>query len=306
MIYPLAALSGRNMQDLIDAAENCGDSMLGEYFSKLDPRDINKLMGETRLVDWLPFARETPLSYVHGRSKCHISDNKEEYAALFELIVQKGGEVGCPTVLRSAIESGDLLTVLRSAIENGDLLLFQRVLRFAIENGDLLLFQRVLDNWETEGRVLHRAMTTLVGCARSPEHLEMARVLLDKGVDPNAGFLDEARYPELIRLLLEHSSDPAALLNSADPRSGKTLLYRTLKNFRYMSQKAESNAQCMWSSEEEEDFEDRSEYHKKAREQMADHVRYLVRMGADPLIRTTKGKTCRDLGHEVCELLDSI
>lgn len=305
------------MGDLYDAAMRCGDKMFAKYLARLDPKDINKRMGDTGLLKrrWTFLCeRVTPLTYIHQHTACFLWNSKKtECVALFDLLIEKGANIACSRLLESCVVYGDLP-----------------------------LFQRILATGELKPYQLHSVLKE----ASSHDRVEMAGLLIDHGADPNHDYssswykvaLDEARSPEMIRLLvsrganvafryqdgsslfesyhcdaakarllLELSGDahPTALINSPDPRSGKTLLYQKLKSFDFEELDG-GRRHFIWSSEDEDDFDRRLESYKEDHQKQLDYIRDLVRMGADPLIKTNKGKTCRDLGPRVCAFLDSV
>lgn len=305
------------MSELTEAASQCGNKMLAKYLARLDIKDVNKTMGETGLLPRRHaclYESDTLLCYVHARARAGLWEEKaKEYSALFDLLVEKGADIACARLLRSCITENDLP-----------------------------LFERII----ATGRLEEWALDHALKDAAESSRVEMVRILLDCGANPNHCYnsiyskvaLDKARGAEVIRLLvsrgadvsfrygsgesllesydcgpekavllLELSPDPAALLNSRDPRSGKTLLYKKLKEFSFDALHAletGKHGRCKWSSEDEDCYEYRLKSTKEDLQARLALLRYFVRMGADPLIRSNKGKNCRDLGPQVCAFLD--
>lgn len=303
------------MNDLYDAAMRCEDKMIAKYLARFDPKDINKRMGNTGILkrswDYL-CGSDTLLSYVHRHANSLFwEEKKAEYNALFDLLIEKGASIACTDLLGSCITQADL-PLLQRILSTGSFKPYQlhSVLQKAAERDEVEMAKLLMDHGADPNHCYSGSWYKVaLDVARSPE---MIRLLVSRGANvafryENGTSLLESYHCDLgkTRLLLELSEDPVTLINSPDPRSGKTLLYKSLKNFRFEEYDGR-HGHFIWSSEDEDDFDRRIESTKKALQERLDQIRDFVRMGADPLAKTNKGKTCRDLGPRVCAFLDSL
>lgn len=316
------------MEQVAAFALLCGEEPLSNYLLSIDPSQINCQMKGR----WA-----TPLYHSYSRVFSSSTRDPKMYHELIEMLIGKGAIIGDPEMLRTSIINGDSAMFQRILDCKPSLLSVQQLtlaLGLAAKHGQVEMARALMDhgaNPNTQEGPLELAqdpvMIRLLGANPNTQEdpLELAqdpdmiRLLVSRGADISAAL--KCCSVEKLRLLAELSGDAPTLLNRILSPYGKTLLHYLLERFPFeeldevsrevsLDEYAEDYAYNSINDSEEEfpyeemiACEERRFHERQYLLGRREVIEELLRLGADPSLKSAGGETCWDLGARACALL---